>query len=222
MCGRFALDAKVPELRKQFDVDQMEIQLEPHYNVAPGMMLPVVVNTPPRMVRRMKWGLVPHWSREPKTKFSTINARMENLASSAVYRMPFAKHRCLIPATGFYEWKKLEDETKWPYFFRLKYRDLFAFAGLWDCWRDAEGKEFLSCSIITCPANGVVEKNHPRMPVILKEDAQDQWLSTDTDMHTLSQFLTPYDDSGMEACRVSKLVNDPHNDDNRLILPVSS
>lgn len=216
MCGRFAIDIDKPTFIKRFNVGQLEIKLEPHYNVAPGMFLPTIIHQSPNSAVLMKWGLVPHWSKEPKVKFSTINARMENLESSSVYRMPFAKQRCLIPAIGFYEWAKLSDGTKWPYFFRVMNRPLFAFAGLWDKWTDVEGKEFLSCTIVTCPANSVVGKIHPRMPVILEEKNEDMWVNSSGSEH-VKALLRPYDESTMEAVRVSTRVNSPQNDDKQLI-----
>ncbi len=134
----------------------MEIRLAPYYNVCPGMLLPVIINKPPKDAILMKWGLVPSWSKEPTTKFSTINARAETITISPAYRVPFQKQRCLIPAISFYEWKKLVNGTKQPYFFRCTDGSPFAFAGIFDRWKDVENKEFLKCAIITCAANGVV------------------------------------------------------------------
>jgi putative SOS response-associated peptidase YedK len=216
MCGRFAIDIDTPTFVRRFHVRQMEIKLEPHYNVAPGMYLLVVIHRSPNQAVLMKWGLVPHWSREPKVKFSTINARAETLESSAVYRMPFARQRCLLPAIGFYEWAKLEDGSKWPYYFSVKNRSVFAFAGLWDKWTDVEGKEFLSCTIVTCPANEVVARIHPRMPVIIEETDEDAWL-TSSDMAKVKAILKPYEPTQMSAVRVSKSVNSTQNDDRSLI-----
>lgn len=217
MCGRFAIDIQKPVFMRRFRVGQMELALAPHYNVAPGMYLPVIIRRSPNTVRLMKWGLVPNWSREPKTPFRTINARVESLESSAVYRMPFARQRCLIPAIGFYEWAQLSDNTKQPYFFRLRSREPFAFAGLWDSWRDAEGKEFPSCTIITCPANSVVGKIHPRMPVMLRESDEDTWLDVSSEVPNLKSLLGPYDSDEMEGVQVSLRVNNPRNDDASLI-----
>ena len=217
MCGRFAIDIEKPIFVKRFNVLQMEIQLKPNYNVAPGEFLPTVIRKSPNKAVLMKWGLIPHWSREPKTKFSTINARMETIESSPVYRMPFYKQRCLIPAIGFYEWAKVSDGTKSPYFFNLKNQSMFVFAGLWDVWKDVEGKEFPSCTIITCPANSIVGKIHPRMPVILEEADEDLWLSDSQDNYQLISLLKPYAEGAMEGYRVSTRVNNPRNIDKEVI-----
>lgn len=216
MCGRFALDIEKPVFQKRFHVRQLEIQLSPHYNISPGMFLPTVVRQSPNTAVLMKWGLVPHWSREFSVKFSNINARAETITSSPAYRFSFQKQRCLIPAIGFYEWAKLEDGTKWPYFFNITSRPVFAFAGIWDSWKDVEEKEFLTYAIITCGANSVVGKIHPRMPVILSEMDEDTWLDTTQEVPTLQTLLTPYTEGDMIATRVSKNVNNPRYDDKSL------
>lgn len=219
MCGRFAIDIEKPKFEHRFKVKQLRIALEPHYNVSPGMFLPTVIHQSPNQAVLMKWGLIPHWSHEFKATFSNINARAETIATSPAYRYPFEHQRCLIPAIGFYEWARLDDGTKWPYFFRLPSRPMFSFAGIWDKWKDAEGKEFLTCAIVTCEANSVVGNIHPRMPVILPEDAEDRWLDDTSDQHTLKELLKSYDARQMEAIRVSKMVNNTKNDDKRLIEP---
>lgn len=219
MCGRFAIDIQKPVFEKRFNVGQLEIQLTPHYNVSPGMFLPTVIRTSPNRAVLMKWGLVPHWSKDINVKFSNINARAETITSSPAYRFSFQKQRCLIPAIGFYEWAKLDDGTKWPYFFSLKSRPVFAFAGIWDRWKDAEDKEFLTCAIITCQANSVVGNIHPRMPVILPKKDEDVWLESTQNDSSLQSLLSPYDDRDMEGIRVSRRVNNPRYDDNSLTQP---
>jgi putative SOS response-associated peptidase YedK len=217
MCGRFAIDIEKPVFERRFHIRQLTIKLEPHYNVTPGMFLPTVIRLSPNRAVLMKWGLIPHWSREFRVKFSNINARAESIEHSPAYRVPFRRSRCLIPAIGFYEWALLSDGTKWPYFFKLKDRTEFAFAGIWDMWKDAEGVEFQTCAIITCPANSVVGKIHPRMPVVLREDDEELWLSDTEDTTTLKALLTPYSASDMTGHRVELRVNNPQNDDARLV-----
>lgn len=220
MCGRFAFDIEKPVFQNRFHVRQLEIQLSPHYNVSPGMFLPTVVRQSPNTAFLMKWGLVPHWSREFSVTFSNINARAETITSSPAYRFSFQNKRCLIPATGFYEWAKLDDGTKWPYYFSLKSRPVFVFAGIWDSWKDAEGKEFLTCAIITCSANSIVGKIHSRMPVILYETDEDTWLDNAQEISALQTLLMPYNDGEMNAIRVSKNVNNPRYDDKSLTEPI--
>lgn len=219
MCGRFAIDISKPVFQKRFTIKQLEIQLSPHYNVSPGMFLPTVIRSQSNQAVLMKWGLIPHWSKDPKVKFSNINARAETINASPAYRLPFQKQRCLIPAIGFYEWARRDDGTKWPYFFTLNDRPYFAFAGIWDSWKDAENKEFLSCAIITCAANSVVADVHPRMPVILNQSNEDIWLRDTHDTHMLATLLKPFDATKMKGYRISPRVNSPHHDDKNLIEP---
>lgn len=213
MCGRFAFDIDKPVFQRRFNIRQLELKLTPHYNVSPGMFLPAVIRQSPNRAVLMKWGLIPRWSREFKVKFSNINARAETIATSAAYSFSFRTQRCLIPAIGFYEWARLDDGTKWPYYFTLKSRTIFAFAGIWDSWKDAEGKEFRTCAIVTCGANSVVGKIHPRMPVILPESDEDTWLDDSQNPALLISLLKPYDESNMLGIRISTRVNNPENDD---------
>ena len=198
---------------------QIAIDLEPHYNITPGNYLPVVVKNSPNQVELMKWGLVPHWSKEPRVKYSTINARAENITSSSVYREPFRTKRCLIPANGFFEWKQTAS-GKVPYFIHLKHEPMFAFAGLYDIWTDAEGKEFKSFSIITTTPNEIMQPIHNRMPVILPKEHEEVWLTPEeTNTAKLLTFLQPYPSNQMEAYTVSTEVNRPMNDNAEVIKP---
>ncbi len=217
MCGRFAIDIPKPVFQKRFGIQQLEIQLDPYYNVSPGMFLPTIIRSSTNTAVLMKWGLIPYWSREYKVKFSNINARAETVTISPAYRMPFQKQRCLIPATGFYEWAQLSDGMKQSYFFQLKEKLTFAFAGIWDIWKDIEGKESATCAIITCQANAVVGTIHPRMPVILSQTDEDTWLNPGQDISVLQTLLKPYDGNSMEGYRVSTRLNNPHADDISLI-----
>jgi putative SOS response-associated peptidase YedK len=199
---------------------QVTIDLEPHYNITPGNYLPVVVKHSPNQVELMKWGLVPHWSKEPRVKYSTINARAETVTSSSVYREPFKTKRCLVPANGFFEWKQTAT-IKVPYFIHLKHEPMFAFAGLYDIWTDAEGKEFKSFSIITTTPNEIMQPIHNRMPVILPKEHEEVWLTPDeTNTAKLLTLLQPYPSNQMEAYTVSTAVNRPMNDDPAVIKPV--
>src|SRR5581483_1944752 len=147
MCGRYNL-VQADKVAERFHVDDAQLPLLPRYNVAPSQAMPVVVRSSPYRLVEMQWGLIPSWSREPRTAFSTINARAETVTTSAVFRGPFKSRRCLVPANGFYEWKKTE-HGKQPYCIQMHGGDLFAFAGLYDIWRDAEGHELYSYTTIT-------------------------------------------------------------------------
>ena len=215
MCGRYGLN-KPRQLRTRYNLNE-DFDLEENYNVAPSQIMPVIVNEQGKnILREMKWGLVPHWSKTPTVKFSTINARAENVPISSTYREPFKKHRCLIPADYFYEWKKTED-SKIPYLIRVKSEEIFSFAGLFDIWRDVEGKEFPSYTIITTKPNKIMEGIHNRMPVILPKDEEKIWLDPEANPTELENFLIPYPDKDMEAFTVSSNVNSPRNNSAELI-----
>jgi putative SOS response-associated peptidase YedK len=158
---------------------------------------------------------VPRWSREPKTKYSTINARAETVAEKPTYRDSFRHRRCLIPATGFYEWRR-EGDAKAPYHIRVPGSGVFAFAGLWDHW-EREGEGFDSCSIIVTAANPAMQRIHDRMPVILSEPQYNTWLNSERfDRAQLESLLLPFA-GDLELYPVSRKVNSPRNDDASLI-----
>src|SRR5689334_868183 len=136
MCGRYTL-VTTENLAARFDIQQEQLALTPRYNVAPSQSMPVVVRNSPNRLVEMQWGLIPSWSKEPRAQFSTINARAETVTKSPVFRGPFKSRRCLVPASGFYEWQRT-GQGKQPFCIRLKGGDLFAFAGLYDVWHDPD------------------------------------------------------------------------------------
>lgn len=145
----------------------------------------------------MRWGLIPSWAKDPKIGYKMINARSESILEKPSFKKPFLSQRCLIPASGFYEWQHL-DNKKIPYYFKLKDQDLFAFAGLYDEWKDPEGYPLKTFTIITTEPNEVVAPIHNRMPVILPEKSEDIWLDhTISDPQKLLSLLTPYKNSEM-------------------------
>ncbi len=218
MCGRYTL-VPTENVAGRFNVDDQQLPLLPRYNVAPTQPMPVVVRNSPNRIVEMQWGLIPSWSKEPQVKFSTINARAETLTTSPVFRGPFKSRRCLVPASGFYEWRKTS-QGKQPFYIRLHGGELFAFAGLYDVWRDAEGNELYSYTIITTKPNDVVASIHNRMPVILQRDDEDTWLSKNADPEQLRALLAPYPADAMEAYTVSRAVNNPANESAELMQPV--
>ena len=220
MCGRYTL-VQAEQVAERFQAAEAQLPLLPRYNVAPSQLMPVVVRNSPNRLVEMQWGLVPAWSKEPRTSFSTINARAETLATSAVFRGPFKSRRCLVPASGFYEWQKLE-KGKQPFCIRLRGGDLFAFAGLYDIWRDREGNELYSYTIITTAPNELVAPIHNRMPAILRREDEDAWLSKDTDAARLMGMLEAYPADAMEAYPVSRAVNSPAHDGAELMQPAAA
>src|SRR5271157_4534032 len=161
----------------------------------------------------MQWGLVPHWVKDIKSTHRPINARVESLAEKPMFRNLLKTHRCLIPASGFYEWKK-EGTKKIPFYLHLKDEPLFAFAGLYDVWHDVSGEAHTTYTIITTEANDLVARIHNRMPVILKRENEDRWLSGDTPLpEEVREIFTPYPPGEMTMYPVSSRINNPTLDD---------
>ena len=218
MCGRYVL-APVEQLAERFDIQQEPLEFQPRYNVTPSQIMPVVVRNSPNRLVAMQWGLIPAWSKAPRMQFSTINARAETLAKSPVFRGPFKSRRCLVPASGFYEWQA-QAQGKQPFCIRLSGGELFAFAGLYDIWRDDDGNELHSYTIVTTAPNELVAPIHNRMPVILRREDENAWLDPDSDLAHLLGLLRAYPASAMEAYPVSRGVNSPSNDSAELIQAV--
>jgi putative SOS response-associated peptidase YedK len=226
MCGRYALGTSLTELEKRFDLEtsQLKLGFEARYNVAPSQLNPVILlgEDGRNYLDVMQWGLIPSWSKEPKAQFSTINARAEGIESKPAYRKPFRSQRCLIPATGFFEWKKAEvpdtRAAKIPYFIHLRNGDeahfpIFAMAGLYDIWRGPDGTELKTYTIITTAANELIRPLHERMTVILPHEFEQEWLNPEiTQPEKLLAMLQPYPPEKMSLFRVSSQVNSPNND----------
>ncbi len=216
MCGRFTLTVDISELAAAFGAQVKNYRHAPRYNIAPGQDIPVVTQGPGgRVIIPMRWGFIPPWTGDERTSYKMINARAETVAGKPAYRQSFRHRRCLVPADGFYEWKK-EGRTKRPLRIILPGEKLFAFPGLWSAWRPAGGGVVHTCCIITTAANEYLEAVHHRMPVIFTEEQEYAlWLSSD-DTSLLQALLRPYGGE-MVAYPVSSRVNAPENDDPRLI-----
>jgi putative SOS response-associated peptidase YedK len=168
----------------------------------------------------MRWGLVPHWAKAPSIRTGTINAKSETAATKPAFRDPLKLRRCLIPADGFYEWKRTV-ASKQPYCFEVREGELFAFAGLWDGWKDSNGQWVKTCSILTTLPNAVTATVHDRMPVILDSASYDLWLDPGMQEVTrLSELLKPYDARWMRCYPVGSRVNYVANDDEECSRPV--
>jgi len=220
MCGRFTLHTPSTQIREAFHLpDLPSLELKPRYNIAPSQDIPIIRDTDTgREMVMARWGLIPGWSKESKTKYSTINARIESVSEKPTYRTPFKRQRCLIPADGFYEWKQVAG-NKVPHHIRMKDGNVFAFAGLWDHWED-EDASIVSCTIIVMPANEVMKPIHERMPAIIAPAHYDFWLdSRVTDKQEIMQYLNSATSSQLTAYPVSTLVNSPKNNDERCIRP---
>jgi putative SOS response-associated peptidase YedK len=191
------------------------------YNIAPTQPVAVITNDDPKTLTFHRWGLIPSWAKDMKIGNQMINARSESVQEKPAFRSAFKRRRCLIPSDGFYEWRK-EGSDKIPMFIHLKDRLIFAMAGLWEIWHSGEGDEIRTCTILTTEANSFMETIHNRMPVILRKEDYDFWLSPDEQPAlALQALLKPFDSDSMAAYPVSKMVNRPNNDMPDLIKPVA-
>ncbi len=220
MCGRYTLTTPVGDLVEQFDIDEYPASLAASYNVAPTReVAALLVEGDKRKLEMLRWGLVPSWAKDPSIGNKMINARAETVSEKPSFRKAFAERRCLVLADGFYEWQKTNGQ-KQPYYIHMKDGSPFAFAGLWEIWRD--GEELRSCTIITTDANGLVGEIHHRMPVILLPEDYEMWLDPDfEEKEALASVLRPYPGEVMEAYPVSRRVNSPGNDEPACIQPTA-
>jgi putative SOS response-associated peptidase YedK len=226
MCGRFVSASSPDDIARYFDAAAPEALLEPSYNVAPTNDIYAVLDD--GGVRRLDafhWGLVPYWAKDPKIGSRMINARAETVAASNAYKRAFQRRRCLIPADGFYEWKKLPDsKRKQPHYIQRTDGEPMAFAGLWEVWRgaDKQGEPLRSCTIITTTPNETLAPIHDRMPVILPASRWREWLDpTNDDIDTLGKLLVPAPAALVTARPVSTQVNNVRNKGPELIVEAS-
>jgi len=223
MCGRYRLSRRKQLVEEYFDSAPSDEDWLPRYNIAPTQSVPVIRQNPKEPVRElslMKWGLVPSWAKDASGAAGTINARSDTAATKPAFRDPLKFRRCLIPADGFYEWKK-EGKAKQPFCFEVNDGALFAFAGLWDGWKDPKGNWVKTCSILTTTPNAVTAAVHDRMPVILDQDTYDLWLDPGmTDAQIVSELLKPSDPKLMRCYPVSTRINHVANDDEGCSAPV--
>ena len=209
MCGRYSFAIEDALILERFGLRVRTAIYKARYNCAPTQNLAVIANEAPDELRFFRWGLIPSWAKEASIGNNLINARAETLVEKSSFKNAFRNRRCLVPATGFYEWKRNADKT--PYHIMLKNGDPFCFAGLWDKWITAEGEIIHSFTIITTTPNGLMEQIHDRMPVILHREDEPRWISLNPDP-SLITLLKPFPAELMEAFPVSKLVNSPKND----------
>lgn len=219
MCGRFAQVEPLAAIIRIYCIDESRAGEFPRYNIAPGgPVLAVIREGGKRVLDELLWGLVPPWARDPAEARKMINARAETVGSKPSFRDAFRSRRCLVPATGFYEWKR-EGRTRVPCFIRPVSGPSFALGGIYEIRESAEGPELRTCAIITTPANALMAPIHDRMPAILSPAHHDAWIDPATPLEDALSLLDPYPPGEMEAYPVSTLVNSPDNDSPACIAP---
>ena len=222
MCGRFALATDNETVAQQFELPMPEgMMLAPRYNIAPTQPVTAVRHNRnnQREITHFIWGLIPSWSKDPKMGSRMINARSESVSEKPSFRAAFKRRRCIIPATGFYEWRKLNG-GKQPMYIHPTDEDLFAFAGLWEVWHSPDGGELESCTILTTSPNELMEPIHNRMPVILEQEDYDLWLQPGEQPEQGLHLLRPFTSHKMAAYPVSTLVNSPRHDSQECVMPL--
>ena len=238
MCGRYSLTTPAEGLRRLFDFPEQP-NLPPRYNIAPTQQVAAVRLAPPtaadaedvgteaaceagRHLAMLRWGLVPSWAKDAAIGSRMINARAETLADKPAFRAAFRKRRCLLVADGFYEWRKRAEGPKQPYRIALEDGGPFAFAGLWERWRNPQDGAWVeTCTIVTTDANQLLRPIHHRMPVILDPADYAAWLDPATASGAAQKLLGPYAGTGLMAYPISLRVNKVANDDPSVIVPLA-
>lgn len=220
MCGRFTLVSPFVTVTERFHASAPQ-GFRPRYNISPGQDVVCVIRDGKNRIEPLRWGLIPFWAKDPAIGNRLINARAETLAEKRSFRNALAKHRCLVVADGFYEWR-LSGKRKVPVYVFLKSRKIFGFAGLYEDWKATDGEQIRTCTIITTGANDLVRPIHDRMPVILPEGVEDLWLDPGEERcERLLSFLKPYSADEMTAHDVKSAVSNTRHDAPDCIAPVS-
>jgi putative SOS response-associated peptidase YedK len=225
MCGRYRVSKRKQLVEEHFHAvpeEDDDDDWKPRYNVAPTQPVPAIRQNPKEPVRELcllRWGLIPAWAKDASEAAKRINARSEYARTLPVFRDALKFRRCLIPADGFYEWKK-NGAAKQPYCFEVNNGELFAFAGIWERWKNPSGEWIKTCSILTTTPNAVTSVIHDRMPVILDPDDYDLWLDPGMqDTTVASELLKPFDAGLMRCYPVSARINNAANDDEECSRP---
>jgi putative SOS response-associated peptidase YedK len=207
-------------LEEYFALDDLVAAVEPHYNLTPGRAVAVVRDREgQRRLDALQWGLIPFWAKDATIGRRLVNARLDSVAAKPAFREAWQRRRCLIPASGFYEWSEPQGGRKRPHFIRPAAEPLLALAGRWERWRTPTGEKLETCVIVTVDANAQLAPIHDRMPLLIPRDAHALWLdpgSSVADVAALAERPPP-----LEAHPVGFGVNDPKNDDETLIAPVA-
>ena len=207
MCGRYDIHSDIKIIETRFGIKYTDEPLAPHYNAAPSQYLPVISDDPAHM-SLAQWGFLPHWKRPDTALRAMINARAETIEQKPLFRAAFKKNRCLIPADAFYEWQR-SGRHKIPYRIGLKTDEPFAFAGIWGSYTDTLGIETPTFAILTTEPNSLLETIHNRMPVILRQEDEHDWLNPRLSLRDAKHLLIPYPAERMQAYEISTRINAP-------------
>ncbi len=221
MCGRFVLATKKKELKDLYPLFEIP-EVQPRYNIAPTQPVAaarILKDSGKKEVTHFYWGLIPSWAKDPKIGNRLINARADSAPTKPAFRAAFKRRRCLIPTTGFFEWKKV-GRIKQPYLFFLENEPVYSMAGLWEYW-EQEGNAMESCTILTTDCNDLLRDYHNRMPVIIDRKDYERWLDPTNDTgEGLEDLLKPFDPKAMACYPVDTRVNNVRNDDKTCIEPL--
>lgn len=220
MCGRYTVSVDPAQLAERFNAAPPATELQPRYNAAPSQSLPVLLNEGERQIQLLKWGLIPKWAKTA-SDYNLINARAETVEEKPAFREALQKRRCLVLSDGFYEWRKTPT-GKVPMLITLKSGEPFAFAGLWENWKDPEGELIRTFTIITTTPNDLMATIHNRMPVILPREDEDRWIDNASDVSLWRKLMQPYPADLMKAYPVSARVNSPANDTPAVMAPLAN
>ena len=213
MCGRFELHSAFEIIARLFGLSGGLLSMPTGYNISPGRDIAIIVNEGGRnALAACRWGFTPSWGKDLKDGHKMINVRAETVAEKPSFRQAFSRHRCLVVADGFYEWKKVGGEKR-PFYIHRRDGKPFGIAGLYNLWTSPEGTQVCTSTIITTEANGIVRPFHDRMPAITPPDKFDLWLDPSVhEKEKLLPVLKPYPDDEIELYEVSARVNSPKND----------
>lgn len=221
MCGRFTLTLSAEQIEARFGVP-LPPGYKPRYNIAPTQeILALISDAQGRCIENFRWGMIPHWAKDPKIAQKLINARAETLWEKPSFRDAVRRRRCLIIADGFYEWRQTPQGKKAPVYVRLRSKEPFGFAGLWETWHSPDGQTLKTCTIITTEPNELLRPIHNRMPVIVPKELEELWLDPSPMTRAeLERLLRPYRAEELELYDVSAAVNSPTNDGPECIQPI--
>ena len=214
MCARYTLKANPLELQEEFELADVPL-LHPRYNIAPTQAAPIITATHPHTLTTARWGLIPSWAKDASISTHTLNARAETVATKGAFKEAFAQRRCLVPVDGFYEWRQA-GKLRQPLHITLASHRAFSLAGLWETWRNPEGLEVVTFTIITTQANEAIRSVHDRMPVFIAREDRHAWL---TDRAHAAALLKPWAGEALQLVEVNPLVNKATVDDPRCLEP---